>query len=212
MPTIRINLPSGLTMSDAWMLLADMRERVGWYTAYDAKPVANNDSLTRDEMWISRGLGSRLSNREADALSRVRRQIEDSLKAIPSEVDLADLRRNEAIPGLAAIVAAIECMCRVKGVKVSKATKILHKKRPNLIPVLDQRVGLYYAARLKNPKFDLEINDLSDMIEAFRRDLDAVNGEIRELKRQLDSLSVCLTPTRILDHLIWARLSPANFE
>jgi hypothetical protein len=212
MPQIELRLPSGLTMSDAWKLLEGMRQRVGWYSNYDGKSVANNNELTEDEIWISRGLASRLFHREADGIFRRRRQIEDSLKKIPSEIDLVDLENSQPIPGLSAVVAAIECMCGVKGVGVAKATKILHKKRPNLIPVLDSRVGKYYAARLRNPKFEIEVNDLPDLIESFRRDLGAVKAQIRQLKRQLDVLGVNLTHTRILDHLIWARLEPANFE
>ena len=125
---------------------------------------------------------------------------------------MAGLRRGQAIPGLAAIAAAVDCMCEVKGVKVPKATKILHKKRPNLIPVFDSRVGLYYAARLRNPKFDLDADDISSLLESFRQDLQAVTEEVRNLKRELDATNVRLTNIRILDHLIWARLDQRNFE
>ena len=212
MQKIEINLPSGLYMSDTWKLLRDMREREGWYAAYDAKIVANDNQLQREEIWISRGLGSRLFHREADGIFRRQRRIEDFLKQIPSDVDLADLPGGQAIPGVAAIAAAVDCMCEVKGVKVPKATKILHKKRPNLIPVFDSRVGLYYAARLRNPKFDIDVDDIPSLLESFRHDLLAVAGEVRNLKRELHATNVRLTHTRILDHLIWARLDQRNFE
>src|ERR1700688_2529047 len=131
MHKIEINLPSGLHMSDTWKLLRDMREREGWYTAYDAKVVANNNQLQREEIWISRGLGSRLFHREADGIIRRQRRIENFLKPITSDVELAERPGGQAMPGVAAIAAAVDCMCEVKGVKVPKATKILHKKRPN---------------------------------------------------------------------------------
>jgi hypothetical protein len=188
------------------------RTGVEWYTAYDAKVVANDNQLQREEIWISRGLGSRLFHREADEIFQKQQRIENFLKQIPSDVDLADLPGGQAIPGVEAIAAAVDCMCEVKGVRVPKATKILHKKRPNLIPVFDSRVGLYYAARLRNPKFDVDVDDIWSLLESFHHDLVAVAGEVRNLKRELDAINVRLTNTRILDHLIWARLHERNFE
>lgn len=37
------------------------------------------------------------------------------------------------------------------GIKASKVTKILHRKRPNLVPIFDSRVASFYGVNVHHP-------------------------------------------------------------
>jgi len=86
----------------------------------------------------------------------------------------------------------------IRGIGLAKATKILHLKRPNLIPVLDSFVIKFLL--------DVNVSDVNIGLMA----LDRIRGIMRKqriafekLVEQTRNLPIRLTPVRMFDILCW---------
>ena len=51
----------------------------------------------------------------------------------------------------ATVRAALRASNNVGGIKASKVTKMLHRKRPNLVPIFDSEVAAYYGVTPRRP-------------------------------------------------------------
>jgi len=96
----------------------------------------------------------------------------------------------------------------IPGVKLAKATKVLHLKRPQFIPILDSLVVKFLT------KNDLEENIFSEdellqigiaSLEMARTDIIANRPAFRELQARLADLPTPLTAARIYDILCWTQ-------
>lgn len=76
-------------------------------------------------------------------LWKKREGIEDSLQRIPFDLSLLD----ENLPW-EQIQDLFERFLDQKGFRISRVSKILHKKRPDLIPILDERIVKHYYFRI----------------------------------------------------------------
>jgi hypothetical protein len=137
------------------------------------------------------------------------REIADALATLPTDVTLLDCEQMVSLePDIAAAVAA---MCAVPGVKVSIATKMLHKKRPHLIPVMDTVVHRFIVGRLPaTPETAARA-----ICGKFRELLIREQGGITALRDSISERMVRrfrgrrlgpwtqLTPPRLLDICIW---------
>lgn len=102
----------------------------------------------------------------------------------------------------------LRATCGVKGVGPSIATKLLHKKRPDLIPVVDSLVFEFYTGMRMPGEKQASIGPVVDLITgAFRNDLRANVGHGRflgECRAHLRRESIdFLTDVRLLELTIW---------
>jgi hypothetical protein len=82
------------------------------------------------------------------------------------------------------------------GVGLSRATKILHKKRPALVPVIDEPI-VRYAMRI-DPNLPAEPADSTVRImQILKEDLDRNLDSLERASEDVDD--VALTPLRVLD-------------
>jgi len=103
----------------------------------------------------------------------------------------------------------------VKGVDVAVASKILHLKRPALVPILDRYIFTFYsyiyhvgkkarnvatAVRLLREMRDDGRNNLNVLNALARRINDAANAKLPPGQK------VTLTPVRVLDRVIWRHI------
>lgn len=176
-----------------------------FYSWYDGQYVSQDCTLSEDNIWLSRELGSRLTYCERDAILAKGSKIGDKLQDIPSDVDLLDIPEGGKIPGERALSELITIMCNIPGVKLAKTAKIIHKKRPGLIPVLDSVVECHYWPRWVPSVPGRRWGDYAiALIRTFHRDMHSVAGELREMRDQAGERGTPLTPCRILDILIWS--------
>src|SRR5205823_7628144 len=101
---------------------------------------------------------------------------------------------------------------KAKYVLLATASKVLHRKRPGLIPVLDWVVVAHYLKRLGEEKLLARSwEDRTAAREAgrlalvgVREDLKDATLEIGELVQALSAVGVPLAPVRGLDILGWS--------
>ncbi len=109
----------------------------------------------------------------------------------------------------------ITSLAEIKGVDVALASKILHLKRPALVPILDRYVYTFYsyiyhvgkkarnvetAVRLLKEIRDDGLNNLNVLTALARHINDVANAKLPPGK------SVALTPARVLDRVIWRHI------
>jgi Family of unknown function (DUF6308) len=91
------------------------------------------------------------------------------------------------------------------------ATKVLHHKRPALVPMLDSAPVRYYAERLGQPRLvghatgekNRAADAASTALGAFRADLVGVPVELEAIRAEMASAGYQLTALRILEVLLW---------
>ena len=219
-----MQLRSGLEIHDPWQTLHQMRER--WFDAYDGVSVATDSELRVSEIALSVMLNNRISGNTAFEIWEQRAPIEEALQAIGNDDLLeAAIRRNglplteaqlrsisnsdllsaeNGIPYYQQLERMINATCGIHRVALGSATKILHKKRPALIPIFDSRVHGYYCTRLPRPRRCGKTGEhFLRLTRLFHADMLSVAQELRDLREQFTRLQKPLTASRILDHLIW---------
>ncbi|MEX0774322.1 MAG: DUF6308 family protein [Phycisphaeraceae bacterium] len=183
------------------------------YQRYDSKPVQADNELSREDVVISRSLVSRLSDGQVDAILQLQPAITDCLSAIPANIDLLDIEAGDPIPGEDAISRLVTEMCRLSGVKLAKTMKILHKKRPALLPILDSVVERHYWPAFVSSLPGRTWGDYAvALMHCFHKDLLHVGHHLRELRGLSIERGTPLSHCRILDLLIWcARTNNADY-
>jgi hypothetical protein len=105
---------------------------------------------------------------------------------------------------------------QVSGVLIPVATKVLHRKRRHLIPMLDNVVLEYYFGRDPERRPPLAASQdgrkASDVamqaLDLFRADLVATADSVRSLGEGLHAQGFALSPVRILEILLWSEVEP----
>lgn len=196
-----MKLASGLKIAEPRKLILAFVEH--WYSVYDGVPVAQDNVLRASDIALSTMLMSRISGVTGGYIFRVKEPIEDGLAKIPTDVDLLDVAADAEIPGVRGISQTITAICAVPRAKLAVSTKILHKKRPGLIPILDRVVRDHYAQSCPSDPN----RTLGDYAIALTRlvhtDMLNIACELRELESELKENGTPLTPCRILNALVW---------
>jgi uncharacterized protein DUF6308 len=199
----RANLAAGLRWVVATVLLRDgtvvddpLEQALAFVEAYgapgnDAEPNAFGEPDLRR---ANRG-GARISAAEIAAILERRGEIELALGALAPEAAL-----TAAVVPWAQLERLFDAFGGLKGVGLSKTTKALHPKRPAIIPMLDSVVQ-HYLGPAAGDGFGEQATDL---VRAYKRDLDRNRVALREVRRELAHRGHRLTEVRILDVLIWS--------
>ena len=110
------------------------------YRSYDSRIVERNASVSLDDIRLANRIGARMSAAESDALYARRDEFNGALVRIPPDSSLCD--PDDVIPwdALHDVYGAAD---GVSGIGLAKLTKFLHKKRPELVPLLDSVVEGY---------------------------------------------------------------------
>jgi uncharacterized protein DUF6308 len=178
--------------------LAQVRAFIDAYGAPrgDALPGSFGEADLRE---ANRG-GARISAAEiADVLER-RAEIAAALDVIPPRASLTARR----VPWVE-LTRLFEAFGGIKGVGFSKMTKTLHPKRPALVPMLDSVVQRHLLTGA--PPAGSFGERATELVRAYKDDLDRNREALRELGRELAGLGYRVTEVRILDVLIWSASS-----
>jgi len=194
-----LRLPSGLTIEDMPAKLVGLMSR--WYEVYDAVNVAQDNILRPEEIALSIMMNSRISGNTGLEVWRQRAAIQAHLARLPSSADLA----ADDVPW-EALRELFDVFDATPRARLGVATKILHKKRPRLIPMLDSRLVSYYHPRLPTRSPTLGGHAVN-LMKLFRDDLIAALPELWRLCAEVEQAGCPVTPVRMLDHLVWSQIS-----
>jgi hypothetical protein len=194
-----LSLPSGLAIEDVQSKLDGLFSR--WYDLYDAVYVRRDDTLRPEEIALCIMMNSRMSGNTGLAVWQCREAIESGLQRIPPRADLAAAE----VPwdGIQALLDPFQFIPRAK---LGIATKVLHKKRPGLIPMLDTLLQGHYHRHLGRTRAKTLGGYAVNLMGLFREDLLAVLPEVSALCSIAAERQKPVTPVRMLDHMVWSVL------
>ncbi|MDX6254089.1 MAG: hypothetical protein QOJ11_423 [Frankiales bacterium] len=205
--------------------VADPLDRLMRYATDNATAVTRFDlvgpgdplSLTIEEVRRTRKVNSRITMAETGWFVELGRSA--PWAAVPADASLPDADPGTVGALYDAALALYEHFSRheskPKGVAVAKVSKVLHVKRPALIPILDSRLERRYrvaAAAAGRRYTDQRANHKRLYWAAIRDDLvDPANAEVLRLcrRRLLRDDNPCvrhvgeLTDLRLLDIITW---------
>ncbi len=209
-----IHLPSGVSLQQPLEALkAFCLEE---YAYYDGLPCLDVNRIEPMDILATIPVNG-LYNANAKTVRRIHRGMAERcdvlLREIPEYADL--LIDDNAVKQLEVLLHEA---VQVLGVLVPVATKVLHRKRRNLIPMLDNVMIAHYLrapspnnlpAPTQNRKTAASMGMRA--LAEFRDDLRAVSNDIRELQQALSREGYSLTPVRILELIAWMSLEPNGY-
>jgi hypothetical protein len=202
-----LTLQSGLTIQDP---LGKVRRFCdGEYALYDAVEVARDSTLTVHDILLSVAVNSGVDAKALNSIWHGRRRLEQHLALIEPELDLADA--DAQIPW-DTIARMFEEFDHIRHAKLAVGSKILHKKRPALIPMMDEVVRRYYESAHPDFRWSWKCGPLAgQLMRHFREDLLAARSHLEVLASSLAAEGHRLTPVRLLEMLIWTEKEPRGY-
>lgn len=130
--------------------------------------------------------------------------IKGLLKEVPAEWKLADDGAQTYKEAVTCLLAGLR---KVKGIGPAIATKLLYKKRPTLIPIVDSVILEFYGYRRKSPE---KVSEL--IFGPFRYDLLNNAASLAKIKGRLEFRpgTPKLSEVRIMELAIWLQSRKAG--
>ncbi len=181
----------------------------GEYAYYDAIPSADPNRIDPLDVLVTVAMNSFVNS--AVKVHRVHQGMavncEPILATIPEDANLVDLE-----PWRVPLRELLHAAVQARSVLIPVATKVLHRKRRSLIPMLDTVVMRHYlsAPEYKTLLPGTESKDKAadvamEALRHFHHDLVDARSEIETLQEDLAGAGFPLTPVRILELLVWTQ-------
>jgi hypothetical protein len=194
-----IILRSGVEVENPLEVALEFLEAYSSYEAYDS---SGPSSFDESDLRLANRGGARISAGEIAAILERRGEIERALRNIHGDASLADA--PSSIPWIP-LTQLFDAFADIRGIGFSKMTKVLHRKRPALIPMLDSLVQAYLARDDPGTPLSGSFGERATaLVRIYKRDLDRNRLFLHEIQRELASREYRLTEVRILDLLIWS--------
>jgi hypothetical protein len=202
---MRLLLSDGTQISDPSALIANYYERDA-HELYDSLEVPQDNKL--DLAALSSLAFFEVFNPRLEQwrqLWNLRSEIEAMLGKIPPNLELM----SEEIPWLAVVDIFNFFFLRVRGFGFARASKVLHKKRPHLIPILDTLVTKHYCTVQdevfkEKPRREKVFGwAAKETISAIRTDIIANKEVLVKLQHLCKSRGINLTLVRTFDVVVW---------
>lgn len=167
------------------------------YALYDGLCLPQNDSVGPTEIYTSMGINSRITLLDAVRFLRRSGEARSLLASIPLDLRLED--GTEATVRFAAQL--IDLFRQEHQIGYGKATKVLHKKRPTFIPILDS-----YAVDFLSNNFPHRLgrNPSTEQLLVLCQELLVIlDKPLSRIQDNLAELGILLPTLRIFDFLVW---------
>ncbi len=205
-----LQLTSGLTVADPLgRLFAFCAEE---YAYYDIIPSTDPHRIDPVDVLVTVAMNSFVNT--ADKVRSIHRGLAEAcdsiLGTIPEDADL----RTFSLPIVGRLLAAA---CQVRGVLLPVATKVLHRKRRGLVPMLDSvLIDHYLRAGTGVPRAAFGDSRRAGeaavpILEAFRADLTGAWNDLTAVAARLAESGYQLAPLRILELLTWTETEPRGY-
>lgn len=184
--------------------LPDSRGRVEhWgYAVFDAVPSTDGDTITAGDLGAVAALGVRLSQATLDTVLRSAPEVAAMIARLPRDLSLehasdADLRLvDTTVSSLTADDGPLQ------GVPITTVAKLVHRKRPRLVPPYDRSIGDWYGSALG----DSRRGKWPGVMELLRDDLNLGRAVLStwqtDLALEMDG-AVVPSRLRLLDIAVW---------
>lgn len=206
MTTKALSLPAGLKIDCPEKLLLRFLENE--WEIYDGQPNAQDSTLSLFDILVSVSMNSRIDT--ADKVRSIwdgRHGVQKALTAIP-----VDARLTDQTPPWEELANLFEVFCHIPYAKEAVSTKILHRKRPSLIPIVDSVIGMYLnKVRGAEPVGKCLGDRLADQVRVFRSVLVECLPSVSELSSAASQAGYPITCVRTLEILIWASCEPNKY-
>jgi hypothetical protein len=207
-------VPAAIVLRNGVVVENPLRAALGFfrtdaaYRVYDGLPVVADATISETDIRAANRGGARISAAEVAALLERRALFEAALARIPPAANLCDPADEIPWAALADLYGAAD---GVRGIGLGKLTKFLHKKRPQLVPMLDTVVVRYLRSVDDLPPAGTALGELATALtRSFKRDLDPNLDALRAVQRELAARGVELTECRLLDLLVWKHAEPSG--
>ncbi len=214
MSTLSIDFPSGVRINDP---LGRLRAFLEWeYPYYDAFVDDSPNNIIPLDVFAAAGVNAFIGGGGANRLRTIHRGMSrecDHLLAV-----IGTDQRLDETDDIQPIVDVIAAACSVKSVLSAVASKILHRKRRNAIPMLDS-VMVEHCCSTSDARC-LAASDVSDttrkaastsVIGVVRNDLQSTRTTLEELQAGVAEMGWSLTTLRIHDILVWTELEKSGY-
>jgi hypothetical protein len=164
------------------------------------------DSVTAEDIEAANNLYAGLSSLDRGRITHSE-EISARLAAI-KDVELGKLGEEEWQAVRKDVGPLLSSFLSLHNIKLAKATKILHLKRPRLFPIVDSLIINFLTAN------DVDVNFFSteellriglDCLDIARRDLLRNRDAFAQLQQEIADLPVPLTDVRVYDILCWTQ-------
>jgi hypothetical protein len=209
-----LSLPSGLSIPEPLQRLSAFCGEE--YPYYDGVEDDHPDRVDPVDVMVTIAVNSRIS--QAEQVRAIHRGLaaacDPLLPRIPHDADLLAFDTE-----LEQFRILLHAAVQNRGVLTAVATKILHRKRRNFIPMLDNVVLKHYLTACGRPTWlDNQAQNGKTAAaaavlaaEMFRRDLRAVRSDIEALRATLAGSGFPLTPVRVLEILVWTEIEVKGY-
>lgn len=173
------------------------------YKNYDCVPVTEDSVLRVEEIELAYRMGARFPR----SLIQVLIDRVDTIRKALSQISPTIIIFDEKIPWQA--LESLFKACIMPRLNAANITKILHKKRPQIIPILDSIVVQKYLEPLVQPHIPTAPEERMVLyIKQLKRDAEVNREVLIEIQKRLVAQGkLGLSPIRVLDILIWTYFS-----
>lgn len=175
------------------------------YPAYDGYPGAPGDLVGPQDLFAPELLNAGLDLGAYYAFLGALDEVNVRLAAVPTAVDLADATTAD----IEAIVHVIGVLDRpaIAGVRLTKLSKVLHRKRPRIFPLYDEHIRRCYQdgdGAPVRPKKGRSWETFAGLwLAAVRKDLTSQRSTWDALASLTPEGGPPITPLRALDIVGW---------
>ena len=213
---VPLQLANGVVIADGVAVLSDKFEafRWDWYDGVCTAP----DRIEPVDFAITIAMNSRATAGRMAEFMKIAAAVEERLRQIPRDLHLGDFQDGDKV--WVGIQSLFEVACAALGTKLSVASKILHRKRPHLIPILDKVVvdkhywpalvalqedppGWYEAAWLKHGSF----SDPTMYMRVMRGEICDNRENLGHIRSALEGqVPDCASDVRLLEAALYRHL------
>lgn len=212
LPSTSVPLPSGFQIDLGESLDRFCREE---WPYYDGIPDRDPSRVLPDDVLATVAMNSYITNAaQVRAIHQgLARKCDRLLERIPVE---ADLEKVEA--PYEPVLELLDAACSVRGVLVPVATKVFHRKRRSLIPMLDNVILFGYLDALGRKGLKARTQEgpgaakvATFVLDAFRRDLIDARSELERAESRLAGIGKPMTRVRILEVSVWIAIEERGY-
>lgn len=167
------------------------------YALYDGFPCQPGNEVGLPEIYSSIGINSRVLSYDAARFLRRATEAMPLLAKIPDRTRLEDSSRDQ----VEAAAELVDLFTREHLIGRGKATKVLHKKRPAFIPVIDDVVFNFLWRNF--PYRISENSSMKDILLIYKMLLEECSDTLGRVQAVLVQRGFALSTSRVLDFLIW---------
>ena len=193
-------LRNGARIDNALKSALEFIEKDSSYRNYDLAAVAQDDVLTEADIRVANAMIARMSPRVIAGIHARAPVVNAALTQIPTSASLVAPAEEVPWPQLENLMRAMQ---GIPEVKLARQTKVLHKKRPALIPILDSVLETYLRQVDGMRRTGDEAHYAVELIRSYKRELDAALPTLQPLRGELQRRGIDLTECRLLDLFLW---------